>query len=447
MIAHSRRKAFNMFNSHYPKSDYPGFLLRSEVQDILDNWEKLVKIDNEDKLAMFIGRRILQVQKVEKHVTLCCDWADRQVQLRLEDVISRLRGIGWGPELDYLQRKDYAPIRKHEQMRAARRLSDRAWQNMRGDMVKCMQQTRQERLEHELRYSLPKRWPDLEFALEELVQHSKAQVYCLGLGDIALSPQIRQIMCAPENEEVNFTNFTALRGCMGQVVEEWVSYVSNDLRGLLTPRQSGGSAAKLTAADTRNTVDPLELATTSFRCLICNHRLYYPGALAHACLRAPLFQRGHDDVYGQFLSKKFKNHGHLLAICFDRLGVSAPSADALKLIELCGMDPKVVTAKEMDALDVRFVRNNEDVMTWRSAMFHQTRPSSIKSWRLATSYEVADAKEHELGIQARKSWLVPRIKNDIRVPTLAARSESLLQSGALDSLEANGVYQVKLQGH
>lgn len=33
------------------------------MEEVIDNWDRLLKLGDEDALAMFIGRRILRVQR------------------------------------------------------------------------------------------------------------------------------------------------------------------------------------------------------------------------------------------------------------------------------------------------------------------------------------------------------------------------------------------------
>ena len=45
--------------------------------------------------------------------------------LLYDRVISRLRGLGWGPELDRLAKKGYVLLREQKQMRVAKKVTDR----------------------------------------------------------------------------------------------------------------------------------------------------------------------------------------------------------------------------------------------------------------------------------------------------------------------------------
>ncbi|EPS95884.1 hypothetical protein FOMPIDRAFT_1053786 [Fomitopsis schrenkii] len=96
--------------SFYHRTTY----LRSEMQEIIDKWDILSNLGDEDALAMFIGKCILRVQRAPMHIARCEAWSEAHAQAviaentALEDkylkaIVSRLRELGWGDELDHMQ--------------------------------------------------------------------------------------------------------------------------------------------------------------------------------------------------------------------------------------------------------------------------------------------------------------------------------------------------------
>ena len=50
----------------YDEDDEICLYLRSEIEEVTDRWDELLKLGDEDALAMLIGRRIMHVQRVPK---------------------------------------------------------------------------------------------------------------------------------------------------------------------------------------------------------------------------------------------------------------------------------------------------------------------------------------------------------------------------------------------
>ncbi|KAH9907126.1 uncharacterized protein B0H18DRAFT_1077967, partial [Fomitopsis serialis] len=400
----------NMFNKVCVAKDDVAVYLKSQLDELIETWEKLSKCNDHEKLAMFIGTQILQVRAIAKHASICANWAKREVESRddalsrerFAEIVSRLHALGWGPELSFLERHHYRALVAHEQVWVPKKLTDRVWNNMRGEMVQIVQNIRDAFPELDFTERLHGRSTALYSALEELVECPEAQADELSHTDIALMPEVREIMCAPEGVEVNRDTFIALRKHMGAMVEGRRSRVHDDLRALLT-RQRGASEAS-SESGSGTGVDPLDLATTMFR------SPYRPG-----------IQR-QSDAYCAFIAQAAWYYSDQLFFHVDLCIVHKPSEEALKLIQLCGKDPKTVTVKEMDALDVRFVVDDKTIMTWRAAMSHQ----DARRWR-----EVSQAKECEREIAS----------HSVKDPTSQCEYLTL----APYSPAANGIYEVELQ--
>jgi len=332
---------------------------------------------------------------------------------------------------------------------------------MRGEMVQIVQNVRSAHPELELAERLHGRSTALYSALEELVECPEAQADELSKTEIALMPEVRDIMCAPQGAEVNQDTFIALREHMGAMVEGRRSRVCDDLRALLTRARGANEAS--TESDSGTGADPLDLATTMFRSPNAGSSererfLFYPEILRYR----HRYKAG-SDAYCDFIAQAMWLFSDSLFFRVDLCLVHKPSEEALRLIQLCGKDPKTATVKEMDSLDVRFVVDDKTIMTWRAAMSHQDAKwwrGEKWQWRLASPEEVSQAKECEREIRRSSLWKCIRCPPRTSNPTSFDAALSHLDAVhsvkdptsqyeyltlAPGSPAANGVYEVELQ--
>ncbi|EPS95864.1 hypothetical protein FOMPIDRAFT_1053766 [Fomitopsis schrenkii] len=383
------------------KSAYmPNAFLKSDIQDFIDSWKALLK-DNADEVtkALFLGGRIIEVRKIAQHAALCSEWVetvaqerkDEQEELRkerLEEVISRLRGLGWGRELDLLAQKDYSILREQKPMRIAKKVTDRVWRNMEADMVACMKKVREEQLAQERRQKLRARWVTFKPILEELAEHPSAKRYKMKYGDIVLMPEVRKIMdvSLDANVVLEPSSFDELRERFGEAVEQWHVRMCDELRTKFFQPDAVGQGSNKAGKTPDPNIDPLELAMSRFRCRCCINysrpTMWYPDVLFHSCLQVRLGTggpkaKGGDDYEAsgmEILRQWFSSTKLLRRRPSGSLTLDKPTALSCKLIEMCGMDPSTATAKEMDASDVKFVLDNK-VMTWIAAVCTTRYPS------------------------------------------------------------------------
>lgn len=239
-----------------------------------------------------------------------------------------------------------------------------------------MKNIRFQRLEHELEQRLQARQGVFKDALLALLNHPQ-NVAHIRLGDIALIPEVREVMCSPADVTVTKDSFDAAAAQMQKHSKEFQRRVQDELLGLLS---------KLVKEDAKSDADPkaaalqdeklsgakvLGLATTCFLCTKCGRGQFYPSVLKHACLRKqpPIVETS--DIYGQFVARTIPLYwsGELPVKVMGVLKACEPHACVAKAFELCGKDSRTVTMKEMDALpDLRFVVGERTVLTWRAVV-------------------------------------------------------------------------------
>ncbi|KZT74593.1 hypothetical protein DAEQUDRAFT_734844 [Daedalea quercina L-15889] len=317
-----------IFNqSHITKHRKRDVYLRFQVMEVIDTWDKLTKAKEREKLVMFIGTQVLQVREIVEHAALCVRWANRQVALR-ESERAQLKS-----ERLQERKEGYTPLLQHKQVKV---LTDRVWQNMREDLTRIVQGVRDAHPDFASTEMLFIRTKVLEGALKELVRCPKVQAEDLKAVDLALMPEIRHIMCAPAEVEVNKESFIALQDQLGGMVERWKFH-----------SDSGEYSAPW---DPSNGADPLELATTMFRCTgtHCNgyhdRMVFYPNVLRHACIRDNRPNLPKSDLYGNFILDEITwwrlsltqtgIHGHYPLWNDGRLSAQKPTEKALTIIKL-----------------------------------------------------------------------------------------------------------------
>ena len=194
-----------------------------------------------------------------------------------------------------------------------------------------------------------------------LRQTPELRAYGLNAADIALTPEVREIMHRADNAQVDMSSFAFLEEDMGTIIDAWRSRILNNLREAIPERTDRGT-----------TVDPLDLATTMFTCKRCNEAfLRFPSVLTHKCQR-PGSIEWEQDVWADIVRRRNGLRGRLgdpdigfaLSLALWPCEYSEP---ANQIVRLCGMDPGVATTREMDAIDVRLVRGSA-IMTWRAAV-------------------------------------------------------------------------------
>lgn len=236
-----------------------------------------------------------------------------------------------------------------------------------------MKNIRVQRLEHELRQRLYARRDVFKEALLALYFHPKAWPG-LHLGNIALMREFREVMCAPANVTVTKDSFDVAAAQMAKYGKRLDALVRNELLGLVSKlRKKAKSDASPDDAAPQDEeplgAEVLSLATTCFRCKVCQRGLFYPNVTKHACLRKQPLTVEASDIYGQFVAKQVPaTWTHELPVnVVDVLEAREPYCCSAEVLKLCGKDVEKVTAEEMDAVpDLRFVMGKRTVLTWRA---------------------------------------------------------------------------------
>ena len=248
-------------------------------------------------------------------------------------------------------------------------------------MVAIMEKVRKQLLAQERQQKLHARWSTFKPVLEDLSEREAAKRSMMGFGDIALLPEVRAIMGAPPDVDVKPSDFDELREQFDEIIGRWSVRLRDELRtvsfGSDTATQ-GSSKDSGTGVAHASDVEPLELATTRFRCKRCMDRgretMSYPAVLFHLCAQVrmaswpPKTGDEYEMVAVDMLSRWFSTSRVVRRCWRGVLKSIPPTAMTCKLLELCGKDPRTATVVEMDAEDVKFVLDGKTTMSWRAAV-------------------------------------------------------------------------------
>ncbi|KAH9927816.1 uncharacterized protein B0H18DRAFT_1103992 [Fomitopsis serialis] len=426
-LTHEQCRHFGMISKEaFIKAPVTGFkrhcYMWSQILEVLEAYGTLDKSGKAKEASDCANKYVQQARRSQEHAALCRKWADNEERLRTGEVESIIRGrfkelraLGWGPELDFIKTQDYTPLSQHKLVLVAKKLTDRVWQNIQSEFIHCMEGIREERLEHEFKPVLAKRWPILVSAGNELLdrylgEHPDLLAYGFNVGDLAISQEFRNIMNEPADEDVDITSFFALEGHVGTIVERWRTRVCEELRGLFVKHE-----IKLPEGR-----DPLELATTLFSGTSTStsfwQHAFFPDVVADRYLRfSDNFKA--KDGYERFVYDQPSARLRCYISC-DMLRPIQPGAKFMQeIIELCGRDPVTVTAEEMDVLDVRLVDECRHIcVTWRGAILLSSARGGWYKWRLASIDETAKVKKLEMvKLEKEKLWTCTRCETS-RMP-------------------------------
>ncbi|KAH9833536.1 uncharacterized protein C8Q71DRAFT_188731 [Rhodofomes roseus] len=385
--------------------------LQSQVFKYVDQFGKLYASGKWEEARKLANKHAQRAKLSREYAASCHKWAANEERMRiaeaesvirerLDDIVARLRALNWGPELDFIQTRNYTPLSEHKLVRVAKRLTDRVWQNMQDEIVRSMDSIRQERLEHEHRSLLTARWPILESAGGELLHryigdHPELSAYGLYIADFALLKEVREVMCTPANEIVDEASFLALEGQMDTMVERWRARICKQLRGLFIKHK----------VKTPRGMNPLDLATTVFDLNPYGYTTVatFPSVLTYSdTVRYPCTPKSRRSTYEQFV---YEQEGVDSEFTSDKIKPKEPNDHMRRVIQLCGKNPETATAKEMDALDIRLVSEPSDVVvTWLGAMLKAAAPGAhAHNWRRATADETVKTKDVESHMLAHHS--------------------------------------------
>ncbi|KZT08431.1 uncharacterized protein LAESUDRAFT_723952 [Laetiporus sulphureus 93-53] len=354
-----------------------GLFFLPELEDLKKTWNSLPSAAAKN---VFVEERVAWVAQRRQFGQVCRAWAEKRAESRsnelqqikrnrVETIVSKLRALGWGDELDRMLGPAYFPLSLHVHVRPAKRLTETAWRKISADMIQYMQEIKRNRLESERKYILQQRFRALCSIISDFYAEPPGmpEYECKpSIADFAMMPAFREIIDSTNDTVIDATTFLPLRDQLPMLIEQWQADVKEQLRRIVQTRAHGDIA-----------IDPLDLATTVFECTGCTRTLQYPNIIKHSCLRSNTLYCYIDAEFSTVYEKALYNGiTNECAWSTDGLRVSDAMSHFKRIVTLCGKDPISTTQQEMDALDVMLYRpidlaephGPQRAYTWRAAI-------------------------------------------------------------------------------
>ncbi|KDQ60883.1 hypothetical protein JAAARDRAFT_31885 [Jaapia argillacea MUCL 33604] len=383
--------------------------------------ELLAVISDEVRLNEFIAKGKALVEEKIKHAQLCEKWDnDRGLgrlrelkdirQSRKEAIENKLREEGYGTELDEMDFRQQRAFDGHPSVKPSKFLTERGWASIKDGMIEFMELIRVERLQRLRKEQLKCRERIATKLLEEYLLTIPATQICPGSSSLVFMEPFRTIITSPSDVDVTPESFSDAKAQLPSLVAEWRQSVNQELLALFQSEpskkpKSKKSKSKSKSKPTHSTVvitpedeSKLSLATTFFTCSNCTHEVIdYERATAHECMSKYYRVRecmDHDpetrDLIEDLRIAPWTTAGNPLSIS------QRDSTFAAVLLQLCGKDPAVTTAAEMEELDPRFecthctnkhIPGGHHLMTWHCAIYHCRHGCAAGN---ATNFKLAD---------------------------------------------------------
>ncbi|GJE86881.1 hypothetical protein PsYK624_029640 [Phanerochaete sordida] len=369
--------------------------LRKDVEKLVETFSALPPGSTE--WAATLEARKRRCEDMIKHGKQCKDWyctklihwrAKEESDLRNErwnDILSRLRSLGWGEELDCLKKSSYYTLRKDSRVTLAKPLTEKAWKFLEGPLVKILQDYRDSHRDYERRCTIKERLD----VLAKGVEHARwtacsrnSAAFLPTLVDLAHMDPFRSLL-DPDADTPTLLkpdSFDELCLQLTAHLEIWQRKVNDSL-------------ASLVALSSPSTAGNLTRACVAFDCNKCKRNSFeFPGVVAHECLYT-YNEPPRTDMLDYEIFKFSKNTGRLPWSSDNlRLSSLADLNSRRTVISACGLDPDVATSEQMDDLDARLACStcsdgaSKYIMDWRTAIYHShSNVSSPVKWTLIMS--------------------------------------------------------------
>ncbi|CAA7267091.1 unnamed protein product [Cyclocybe aegerita] len=189
--------------------------------------------------------------------------------------------------LDKLHEEGYTevqsyPIWRLPGVRVAAELTDKEWKLIKFDLMNVFEDLRRQAKARDMEHKFYRRTSHLRAVFTEASKDIPAPQILPPIGQIAnCEPFLSLLKGTPIEDEITMEQVQALAGHLPGIFSAWREECDAVLLSLIP-----GSQGKPNKMQT-DTVDrqPLELATTFFKCFACDEPITYPRILVHSCVR------------------------------------------------------------------------------------------------------------------------------------------------------------------
>ncbi|KAL1940717.1 hypothetical protein VTO73DRAFT_7758 [Trametes versicolor] len=328
---------------------------------------------------------------------------------RFDAILVRLRHSDWKKELEFLGDEGVEALANLPLIRLSTKLTEGSWKKVLTALDGFLNETREKRLDKELRAALIARFELLEQAIQAhyVTLPRTAKMDCRPRYiDFAFTPECRAIVDVPTSETVTLDQFTAV---IPALAEKWDTDRHKKLLEYLRPH----------LGEVAPDVDPLSLAIAVFKlkkeksCYVDIGRMRYPTIFTHDChfndcfrgailQNAEVFHQGdtytrtvHSLKWGEFefgrLGEK-PNYAVFVDAPFhlDELADPSKAACAMqcmrRLVSALGLDPARATFDDLDRSDV-----------WLRCVTCETARPSATIWAMPWTRAYRHDESHRTG--------------------------------------------------
>ena len=222
-------------------------------------------------------------------------------------------------------------------------------------------------------------------------------------------------MCSPNDVSVDAAAILALDEQMDEIVDRWTEHIRDTLRELVVQ-------AKVVSKRSKG-VDPLNLAIITFgfaKSPYGSKRCAFSSSVSKLYMRVAgnPDKRNALSPYEKIVHAKGSSLYHDVAC--RRIYVPKPTSFVRTLIKMAGLEADTATATDMDALDLRWLANDNRIYSWRTAVSilkgldiarslirlhqisHYYQDGESEGLRLADPQELPHAKAKEA--QSLRHW-------------------------------------------
>ncbi|GBE80369.1 hypothetical protein SCP_0300840 [Sparassis crispa] len=371
-------------------------VLRSCLQDVGNNEEKSRAFEEqmiESSKAVEMHARLLEKWHYDQGIIRAKERDDIRTK-RCEAIIQKLQELGYGDDLKTMDRDMVRAFFNHQKVKQPKQLTERVWENIKEDILQFvlharavhLSKSRCERLIMQIQAAA-------KFYMTFILRRPHTELLP-SFGDFCMMPEVLAILGRPSIGLAK--SFEDLSPLLVELSDRWHLECSFKLMTLLP-----ASVKQMNAED----ISPLGLATTWFFCSSCQNLVGFPRILIHACMNKctmngdgalDLTYTHQADVMNTVHLLFGEQPWHIVTGSLRFHQVSCSTITNITMI--CGKNPAVVTAREMDELDARFIclkprcmtHGHVCVVTWRTAVLHEKifHPEGGTSWSILNTEDI-----------------------------------------------------------
>ncbi|KAI0786961.1 hypothetical protein C8Q75DRAFT_892810 [Abortiporus biennis] len=387
----------------------PYFVDREWVEELKQKWKHFKQLDKEAFKSTLEERRQFIKQNIEA-ARVCAKWYSNKLDERVDEldqlradrfsaILDRLRGLGYGVEIDKYSEETEKALKQEKLVREPKLLTDRTWLNLQSTAVTRMNEVRTWRIDKEYKEALRSRIVMVIDSLTRLRGRVYGDVNFPSPMDFLSIPCIRSIIEVPTEVTLTLEDFMdKINPMLPEILEDWQKSVDAHLVRSIKSK-----------SNIPKEVDPLSIAIGQFFfCKYCSKPLIYPNVRAHSCTLYGVNRNDTKDVYESVLRLVFDDSSSRqytepnLFIRPRQLiqgNIVSMATIVEKVIAALGYVAGQTTLKEMEGIATLMVcidcenciPSIREVVDWRTMILHaisQHRNSKSFSARLATEAEV-----------------------------------------------------------